>query len=448
MNSRLVIAAVATLLASSSPAVAWVPPEVLSSPSNAVDSPNLAFTPGGQALAAWRSWATFGGRENVFATTRDQTGRFAPPRRVGTHLDLGGVAVDRLGRPLIVGVRGERVGDTVHAFTGPGFGKDQVLERSKNERVQPPVLASDLRGDAVVAWRRGYDPRFTAYIALVATRVDGGRFSGARVASGTYVHDVAAAMNESGQFVVAWLRGRRVEVRLGRGHRLGPVRRVGTLRPTMYAEDGVTAAIDSAGNVLVAWRANVGKGATGSVAGATVAYRPAGRAFAKPALVSSWPSDVLQERKVRAVFTEPGHAVLAWNGADQTGEGVLAASAERGVPSAPTMLSPPGGRLTHVDKPSSHLDAIAVLPHGGAAVAWTHLGPYEDPLQPAGELLVSLAFDGEQFASPETVNAPGDDALDATLGFDPRSSAPAALWQSGSRHIRTIDERILFTTRS
>jgi len=239
------------------------------------------------------------------------------------------------------------------------------------------------------------------------------------------VSDVEVAMAGNGEFVVTWLRRGLVEARIGRGSKLGRVLRLAT----NHLERGVSLAVtmDGAGDALVAWTSHDRTLIPSAGEQANLAYRPAGRGFMPFKQIARWGiQPVLTTGGVGAAFYASGRAVVAWNGRDASGDGVFATAAAAGVPGTVSRLSPASSQPAV----GEHDQLQAVAGGGGlATVGWTHFGPEGRTTNSQGFLFASDLNASGGFAT-QPVSGSANDALDATLGYNPRDRSLSALWEA------------------
>jgi hypothetical protein len=375
--------------------------------------PLLAFDGRGGGAAAWEETARVHGHRHhaAFVAQLRRGGAFGRPRLVGRELLVSGVSMDSPGHMLLLATRRTRQADIIEALTGSVSGRlrrSQTIAKAAGEFPSQPLLAADRRGDAIVVWSNG------ARKTMFSARVRGGRFSPPRAISRAGAVGVSDAMGANGHYVVSWARAHRVEARLGRGARLGRVR---TLAPATDVTQLVPAAIDAAGDAIVAWQ-----GGTQTL-DIDFAYRSAGADFSAPERaftnLGSTGTDIA------ASFSSPGNAVLAWDGADASGDGVFAEDIDQGTPDRAVRLSPPAPKPR--DALGTSLRALAGGRDGRVAVAWTRPSTALPATLTGGSLYVNLGSAGGAFDPAEQVAPLSGFAADVALGFEPLSGDPLAL---------------------
>jgi hypothetical protein len=343
---------------------------------------------------------------------------------LGDDVVLDDLSASRNGSVLVVATGRNGHGGRIETYVrrpGGHFRASQVLDRIPRPYayLHHALLGSDPAGDAVVVWTRARR-RHPDSPLFIAVRHRGGRFGRARAISKTGVDAFTLAMNPSGQFVVAWARKAAVEARVGRGSKLGPVRRVGTVNTAV--PEVIAAAIDNAGDSLLAWLGTTN---------VELAYRPAGFGFETP---RGLPHDQNAGfgGHMGLAFTSNEHALLALDGSNSQGPGIFAFDIFQGVPSSAVSLSP----STPSPGLGPRLQGVAAGPRGQTVVSWAALRAGAGYTGPS-DLFASYR-DASGFSPPEQVSAPNTPLTDtsgfpvATVRFDPVSGNPVALWVAGS----------------
>ncbi len=128
------------------------------------------------AIAAMREFSGY-------VSVRYPEGRWAAVRKLGnshTLVTSPDVAFDARGRLLLVWTQAKRVGTQGFAYAGPneamaqtwteakGWGSVKTLGPANNFQLAQPSLATDPRGDAIVAWR-GYRRSGKRHVEAVST---------------------------------------------------------------------------------------------------------------------------------------------------------------------------------------------------------------------------------------------------------------------------------------
>ena len=128
------------------------------------------------AIAAMREFSGY-------VSVRYPEGRWAAVRKLGdshTLVTSPDVAFDARGRLLLVWTQAKRVGTRGFAYAGPneamaqtwteakGWGSVKTLGPANNFQLAQPSLATDPRGDAIVAWR-GYRRSGKRHVEAVST---------------------------------------------------------------------------------------------------------------------------------------------------------------------------------------------------------------------------------------------------------------------------------------
>jgi hypothetical protein len=428
---RLIALVLALAVAPPAAAAGWSAPQTISSVSTFASRPFIAFNASGRGLAGFEQQFGLGnaGHNRLFLANRDASGRYGRARRLGPdELFLGGLSLDKRGRSTVLAVfskGGQR--DRMEVYSGAGaggFGRPQVLHTSPYTFMRTPKLAADAAGDAAAIWRELPRRSGSSDVAMLATRTAGHAFGRARRVSSAAVSDVEVGMGGNGDFVVTWLRRGLVEARIGHGSKLGPVLRLAN----NHLERGVSLAVamDARGDALVAWTSHARTLIPSAKEQANLAYRPAGRGFMPFKQITSWAiQPVLTTGGVGAAFYASGKAAVAWNGRDASGDGVFATTAAAGAPGTVSRLSPPSQPVVGEH---DQLQAVAGG-RGLATVGWTHFGPEGRATNSQGFLFASDLNASGGFAT-QPVTGSANDALDATLGYNPRDRSLSALWEA------------------
>ncbi|MDQ3935215.1 MAG: hypothetical protein M3340_11370, partial [Actinomycetota bacterium] len=147
------VAAAALVGAAESSARTWSRPVGITEPAPPVGGLDLGFDARGRGLAAWGAV----GPATVIAG-RSARGVWSSPQRLPNLSDFSLAAESR--RPLIVAMRpGRSPGDDLPVAVEVGGGRRIALDRPVRGKwvTDPPALAGNARGDAIVAWSR-YGP--------------------------------------------------------------------------------------------------------------------------------------------------------------------------------------------------------------------------------------------------------------------------------------------------
>ena len=274
----------------------------------------------------------------------------------------------------------------------------------KHPRIAPPTLSGNARGDLALAW---FEDRGTkndrVYVAL---RRAGRAFGNPiRLATGR-MRGVSVAVGSRGDVLVAWNTIDKVRTRLKRhGHGFG---RAETLRsdPAWGAE--LRPAVASSGRAYVAWVSQaLSEGGDSGPTYYEVATRPAGGPrFRRTQRLERTPAGVLGGA-LDLALSGRGNALVAWS-SDRVRAAETGADGRFGPPRD---LSAPGVVPDDDAARLFGLDAAAT-PAGSRLVTWTATGP-----------LVQAAFasPGGTFGPPEDVG-PGETPRAVLPG-------PSVAWQ-------------------
>jgi hypothetical protein len=226
---------------------------------------------------------------------------------------------------------------------------------------------------------------------------------------------------------VAWVRGLRVEARVGHASTLGPVRLIGSANKGLPPV--VTVAIDRAGNTLAAWL---------GPSDIHLAYRQAGFGFEPPRGLPHEPGAGFGGR-MALTFSSNEHALLAVDGSNAEGSGVFAFDVFQGVASPAVRLAPPAPMGT----PGPRLQGVTAGPRGQVAVWWAALRNGTG-YTGVGDMVLSYRDAGGTFSAPEQVStgslplADSSGSAVSTVRFDPLSGSPVALWLADLSYRRRL----------
>jgi hypothetical protein len=232
---------------------------------------NVAFASSGGFVVAWESNSQDGSGNGVFAQRFDSQGnKLGPEFRVHTatagQQNSPSVTIDSMDRFIIAWVGPDAQGTGIFAQRYDGAGTPQGGNFQVNTYTsyyqQSPSISVDATGNFIVAWRSStqdgdgdgvYAQRYTSAGGAI-----GGEF---RVNQGTadYQRHPSVAMDDSGNFAVAWLNDR-PPMTVGFGGRffnsLGSP--IGGDIPLNTFDNGwevnPVAGLDNSGNLAVAWQ--------------------------------------------------------------------------------------------------------------------------------------------------------------------------------------------------
>jgi hypothetical protein len=254
---------------------------------------SVARNAGGDTAAVW--WAgDVGNGLNLFARLYDPAGSprgndfrvNAVPNPTGGRFPAPpGVGIDAGGNVVVAweadGRDGDGIGIVARRFTatgGPAGGEFQVNSANNAAGDQRnPAVAMNAAGKFVIAWdQTDYDPEvFNGLVPIRAVHAQvydpGGQRFGTNFLVSDHIdfqgrptavaNDAAAAMDDAGEFVIAWVGvddgnpvlgdSRGIYARTFGAGGPGRERRVNTTSPGL--QDGPVAAADAAGNFVVVW---------------------------------------------------------------------------------------------------------------------------------------------------------------------------------------------------
>jgi hypothetical protein len=240
-------------------------------PASSQARPAVAMGPGGSFVVVWQSLYQDGDNLGVFAQRFDGSGaRVGAEFQVNTYTtggqELPKAAVNASGAFVVawggIGLSGSYSDIHLRRFdaTGAPLGPEFRANTYTTGRQSRPALAMDANGNFVVAWESlGQDGN--SY-GIFAQRFDAaGIAQGAEFAVNTLSfnaqYEASAAMDASGNFVVAWrtLAGEDISAQRfdAVGNRVGPEFVVNSY--TTGVQWAPSAAMDSTGRFVVAWNA-------------------------------------------------------------------------------------------------------------------------------------------------------------------------------------------------
>ena len=301
---RLALAAALLLIAPASAQAAWTGQE-LSGPHTFVDDPAVVVSPSGRALAYWDFQDGLGNRArsgSAGATRAPGAGGFGTAVRLvpATSIRRPGAILDQIvttrGDGALLAERLPGAGDTVagrlavrFGSTSGTFGRPRTIRRAAPFSIPRVSLAANAAGDAVLAWFEDRGVRTDrVYVAL--RRAGHGFGKPRRLATGR-IRDVAAAIGERGDALVAWdARGvlrTRFKARGRRGFRATDTIRS---KPAYFAD--MHPVVTPSGRAVLAWSAQFrSEGGDSGPVRFQAATRAAGaRRFARARLLETIPA--------------------------------------------------------------------------------------------------------------------------------------------------------------
>lgn len=428
---RAAVIVLLAALAAAAPAQAaspWGPPQPLPTAGNLPDA--IAFSPAGAGVALY---SEVGDNVDSYRAGR-ATGasRFGPGHRI--ELGAAPSGADQL---ALYGYDRVVVADR----TTVRFGRsDGALGRSHPIGVRAHNtgrvrLAADGGGDLVIAATATPDRSQTGNGRVYLTvRRHGRPIPALRLVSPVgRIRAFAVATDDRGDAVVAWVRGDRVEARVRTlGGRLTPVQHLGS----SAANATIASALGRRRRATVAWSSFAGRPelpASGTTVAAAVAG-PGGRFAAGRVLEADGDRAVpplCRNTPLRVVQRTGDTAAVAWSGRDAGHSVVRVAAAGGSGVGSPQTYATPGG--------DDCLGDLAAAPGGQAALLVQQLGASTATLQGAVGVGVGVgAGAGATFGPLETVLAPFGTAPRVALAFDPATASPVALTDGADDRLRVI----------
>jgi hypothetical protein len=343
-NRRLGVLAAAAMLSAAAPAHAapqWLTPQTLSSAGADASGQQVAFDPGGDAVAVWQAT---GATTTIEASARVAGGAFSAPQMLSDPAEysvLPDVAIDNQGDAVAVWLHfdgADRRIQVAYRPAGGTFGAPQTLSPAGFEAAEPRV-AMDGAGDASIVWSLQSGGTEEIQSAQAAP---GGVFGAPVDLTGftTIASIPQVALDPHGDTVAVWDGWDGANIRIQDAVRPagGSFELPQFLSPAGYNADTPHVAFDAGGDALAVWRFDGSPAST--VQGA---YRPAGGEFDSPQTVSApstYPAQVPQ-----VAFDGQSEGVVAWQQEDGTDPRVYASVRSAGAGgtfSSPLTLDPGG----------------------------------------------------------------------------------------------------------
>jgi hypothetical protein len=410
---RLAAAGAALLLfPATAGAAAWSPPQRLSGPHFAVDTPALVASGNGRALATWRFHDSAG---NPARTGFSDASRAPGAAAFGRPRAL--TPVMRVTRPLEIvqgvgayGRRGAVLAVTKPATSGAAprvrlsvrfgrtdgtFGRRITIRRPGSSfktasSIARVSLAVNARGDAALAWFEDRGVRTDrVYVAL---RRAGHAFGKPRRLATDRVRNVAAAIGASGDVLVAWDARGVLRTRF-KPRRRASFRRTDTIRSEQAFFADLHPTVTLNGRAVLAWSAQFASegGTRGPVFFEAAVRVASGQRFRRAQLLERIDDAPGAERPIDAVATIYGGVTIAWSGA---GGAVRAARVEQSGAVGPAQ-----------DVGTGVLSDLATGAGGRVLAVW------DDGVEARPSTVHAAQAEAEQpFGPAEAVSAPGEDA--------------------------------------
>jgi hypothetical protein len=390
--------------ATASAAPAWLEPVDVSRPDLTANAGDVAIDAAGETVVAW---GRFGGATTPYrvqVAMRPPGGTFSAPADLsadGDFVDPPRLAMNQAGDAVLVWDRTSGGPYGVQAAVRPAGGSFSVPPRNLSTPGQfsnAPQVAIDERGDAVVVWATNGSK------VLAVTRPAGGSFSTPVEVSGAGAFDKPqVAIGAAGDIAVVWQRANgydgpiQAAVRPAGGSFSTPVE----LAPSGQSGFDPQVAVDQAGNALVVWRS------TGTAQSVQAALRPAGGTFSAALTLATAP----QIRSGPQVAVDAaGEAAVVWSRQDDPpGATVQAAVRPAGgfFSTAVVLSGPPSG--------GSALDPqVAIDRAGNTYAVWQRNSVVQAAVRPAGgsfSTAVDLSDGGQNAAKPQVAASDSGDAV-------------------------------------
>jgi hypothetical protein len=409
----------------------WSAPQDISATHQFVDRPAIAFTGNGAALASW-AWQD-GTHRNAaagasVAARQPRQATFGPELRLGLPGRVGrapthvGIAATGAARTVLAQIRHVRLDplradadrlEVASGTTNGAFGPRRAI--AVGPQMLRATLASNLRGDAVIAWwERG---RGSSRLFASVRRAAAGAFGAPVRLACRGFGDVAVAVSPGrGDVLVAWASGGvvRVRSRLAGSARFGPARRV-SRAPAPQAD--VEAALAPSGRAAVAWASQsvTEGGTTGPIRYSGTVGRRGIRTFPLERRLETQPATRLVS-PVRLTMDPLGRATVAWAGLTPSGQTVV-----RVADAPPGRLFGLGRDVSPAGVDARPADLVAG-PGGRRLVVWVTGSP-----EGIGSIGAAYGPPPADFGPPETISA-GPQARVPRAAFDPRTGRPTVVW--------------------
>jgi hypothetical protein len=413
----VLLVALSAPVTGSASAASWSPPVDVSTPSLFIENPFIGFGSSGVGLASWVSQRGIGAGAQVDlrVASRSVSGAYSPER--------GGLSV---GPPPVVYGRNRvlAVGEDPVARRPAlsriqlAFGRtDGRFERPRTVDVAQlfgnPALGANAVGYSALAYVKSVRGRRVA--RLVERRA--GRWQSPRaVTSRRGVNRVTVTLGQRRRLAVAWERDGKIEVRVRRRNRLGPVMTVGR---AVRLGTSLRAAVGSGGRIWIVWASQ--RLSEGGDNGPYELYAAVstlrGTRFRRPRLLDRFDRRASDEAGFDLSIGGDGNAFVAWSSFDgQNFRARLASLNKTGRRAHFTTLSQPGYDAAVRD--------LAFGPRGDGIAVWSRL----DAVRELGDAVIAgyLSADGS-FQGEEQVSR-GDRARRPSVAFNPVTGLPTVVW--------------------
>jgi hypothetical protein len=317
------VAASVLALPAGAGAAAWSTPVNVGSAANFMDNPFVGFSTKGRGMVAWtwRNGVGSSAQDGTRVATRAPNGIFgpehaAPDMRVPPVVfSTGRVAILQ----YVSSFRNGRERTKVQVAFGKVTGAFSLAKTI--DVIEPsftPALASNNSGDVAVAYLQRTRNGARREVTL-AIRKRGGKFGTPRIVMGRgRANAVTVAVGRNGDVLVAWEREGRIEARFQRhGHKLGPVKRVGSAR---RLGTQLRAAVSADGQAWIAWRSqSVTEGGSNGPFSLKLAVSHAhGQGFRTPLLLDTFDRRGPEQTGFDLALDPHGNGMIAWTTWDGT----------------------------------------------------------------------------------------------------------------------------------
>jgi hypothetical protein len=403
-------------------AASWSAPVNVGSAATFIDNPFIGFGTSGRGIVSWH-WQNGVGNTAQGGTrvaTRAPNSIFgpehaAPDARVAPVVfSTGRVAIVQYLSSFKSGRERARVQVAFGKVTG-AFSAPKTLDVIEPQF--PPALASNNSGDMALAYIQRTRKGARREVTLVE-RKRGGAFGKPRTVMGRgRANSVAVAVGRSGDVLVAWEREGRVEARFQRhGHRIGPVRRIGSARK-LHTQ--IKAAVSRDGQAWIAWRSQTltEGGSNGPFAMKLAVSHADGRAFRTPLLLDSFDRRGPESAGFDLALDPHGNGMIAWTTWDGTRFRARLGIANRS-----------GSFRSFQNLSSIQASAIvydlAAGRTGEAMIVWDRLNSVgEEP----GGIRAGYIAPGKPYGGEQDLGA-GEKARVPAVAFNPVTGRPTVVW--------------------
>jgi hypothetical protein len=413
----LLLVVLSAPVTASASAASWSPPVDVSTSSLFINDSFIGFGGSGVGLASWESQRGIGAGATVDrrVASRSAFGAYSPERG---GLSVGPSPVvygkDRVlvaGEASVAGKPNLSRLQLVFGRTDGRFGRPKTVDTG--DLFGPPTVAANAAGFSALAYVKRVRGR---RVARLAERRAGQLRSPRAVTSRRGINRITVTLGRRHRLAVAWERDGKIEARVRRRNRLGPVMTVGR---TARLGTTLRAAVGSGGRIWIVWssqRLSEG-GDNGPFELYAAVSTLGGTRFRRPRLLDRFERRASDEASFDLDIQANENAFVTWSSFDgQNFRAKVASLGPNGRQARFTTLSQPGYDAAVRD--------LAFGPRGDGVVVWSRLdavGELGDVVL-AGYLRPDGSYQGEEQVSRS------DRAQLPYAAFNPITGLPTVVW--------------------